>query len=1185
MSISNFSVRKTRAAAAILASTSRRGSRSARARSRSSVDRSAQPSLFRRILVGATCSVLVTALMSVVSAPAHAACASSMSRADEASASALAASCGKAVMVSGLESPTSTVVANVDGSFTATVYALPVQAKAANGSWVPVSTTLKVNPGGTVSPVASPTLVTLSGGGTGFLATEVSAGQVLTWTWPGVSLPKPSLSGSVATYADVIPGVDLKISVDPFGFSEVLVVTTMAALANPALARLRFALSGSGLSAAALAGSATTLTSAVSSAFAMGTARMWDSTLPAAPMSATTPAVDAVDQTVSDWSSPGVAAKVALVPTRMVGSTLVLTPNASMLADPTVRLPVFIDPTSSSPAATSWSMINKGHPDQEYWDFDRADHAKVGNAGDGVNMYRSMFQFSTSAWRNKHVTAVTFTDDIVHSWSCSNTTTELHTVPYTLGKSVTWNSPGTGWSADLADLSNQNCHDATGVHSAWTSSSLTSAINSASAAASVTIGLRAASETISTDGSNGWKKFQESGTSGPHLSVTYNTAPTFSNLTNGVLPCSTSSTNPAIVSTLNSVAPKISATVSDAQSGDTFTGTFSWTKASGTGTATFGSPRLANPGTASTTIPAADIPAGSTVYHWSVMASDGTDAATSSTCYFKVDNTAPAPPSITSVNNRYPAIASVSPPPITDGVGKPGQWVIDGASDVVMYKWGTTNPPLNPLSVTAGAPITVSYTPDHVAENDIYVQAFDSAGNPSAVGSYQFDVAVADAAVTHWTLANGTAADTGSSPHPGTPTNVTWTPDAREVGSTAATFDGSTSQVTATAPIRTDTSFTVSAWARINTTSSFSNVATLDGTQAAGFQLEYRSDLHQWCFARRSTDTVNATVLTACSTVSPVVGRWYQLLAVYDASTGHNYLYVNGVQVGSVAYTATWNAAGSFALGRRINGAGTFIEYMHGDVSDVQVWDRMLYPSEIAALASVQMVASWQLGDSPTVDDVGPPPGNHPLWLYNMEGDFDQANGVPAQSFDPALFSQAGTTGPVVRTDTSFSVSAWVAPAAIATVTADPYMTAVSQDGTQTSGFQLQMRYNGGPGGVPAWCFTTRSGDISSQSVSPPPPIVTAACGGTPVTISAGGAAAWAHLVGVYDAGAGTITLYINGVLASSKPYVATWNAAHNVTIGARLDGSVHIDSFDGDIDNVRLYAGALTAAQVAALS
>src|SRR5260221_290417 len=80
--------------------------------------------------------------------------------------------------------------------------------------------------------------VTLSGGGTRRLARMSIDGRSLSLTLP-MGLPAPPLDGAAATYPNLLPGVDLRVTADlQGGFAQVLVVHSATAAANPALRAL-----------------------------------------------------------------------------------------------------------------------------------------------------------------------------------------------------------------------------------------------------------------------------------------------------------------------------------------------------------------------------------------------------------------------------------------------------------------------------------------------------------------------------------------------------------------------------------------------------------------------------------------------------------------------------------------------------------------------------------------------------------------------------------------------------------------------------------------------------------------------------------------------------------------------------------------------------------------------------------
>lgn len=155
----------------------------------------------------------------------------------------------------------------------------------------------------------------------------------------------------------------------------------------------------------------------------------------------------------------------------------------------------------------------------------------------------------------------------------------------------------------------------------------------------------------------------------------------------------------------------------------------------------------------------------------------------------------------------------------------------------------------------------------------------------------------------------------------------------------------------------------------------------------------------------------------------------------------------------------------------------------------------------------------------------------------------------------------------VVDTTRSFTVSAWIRQ----TSTTD-YRTALSQDGTNRSGFYLQ--YNMALG---RWSFSTTSKDQAAES-------------GIAYYIAKAPAAAvlgtWTHLAGVYDADALQLKLYVNGVLAGTAQRPAMWDATGAFQIG-RAHNTLGASSnwWWGGIDDVRVHDVALSGQEIAAIA
>lgn len=155
----------------------------------------------------------------------------------------------------------------------------------------------------------------------------------------------------------------------------------------------------------------------------------------------------------------------------------------------------------------------------------------------------------------------------------------------------------------------------------------------------------------------------------------------------------------------------------------------------------------------------------------------------------------------------------------------------------------------------------------------------------------------------------------------------------------------------------------------------------------------------------------------------------------------------------------------------------------------------------------------------------------------------------------------AETSGPVLTTNRSYSISAWAYP------TQDTqYATIASQDGTTDSGFKLRISSSG------KWTFAIPESDTAGATE--------ASATGPAVTLST-----WTHVVGVYNAVTGKASIYINGTLAATTSVPAiTWAAGGNFAIGRAMANGSLTNYWQGNLSNVQAWNYALTSDEVTAL-
>ncbi|MFE1322960.1 hypothetical protein ACFW6T_35690, partial [Kitasatospora phosalacinea] len=407
---------------------------------------------------------------------------------------------GRPVTVDELTTETSLTVANPDGTLTRTDHLQPTRVKK-DGGWAQVDASLARNTDGSWSPKATPSGVRLSGGGSGPLVTFTdAAGRSMSLTLP-FALPTPTVTGDEALYPSVLPGVDLKATVNDQGaFREVLIVHDAAAAANPALKPLRLATSTHGLTASTdQDGNLTSKDADGTAVFAAPTPVMWDSaTAPAtAPDTQQAPAadgslaaadsavVDTTDRTVSSADGPGRGARLTALKVASDASSITLTPDQAQLSSPDTVWPLYIDPyVNPAPGGTNhFTEVKEGCPSQQLYDNGQDNGEGAGYqqySSSCFGLYRAFYEFNISNLDSRMViskSTLYFTETHGGDADCS------HTLPVTLkltggiNSNTAWPGPGVvstiGTQTPKSANVNANCghqpvnFDVTGVVSQY----------------------------------------------------------------------------------------------------------------------------------------------------------------------------------------------------------------------------------------------------------------------------------------------------------------------------------------------------------------------------------------------------------------------------------------------------------------------------------------------------------------------------------------------------------------------------------------------------------------------------------------------------------------------------------------------------------------------------------------------
>ena len=588
---------------------------------------------------------------------------------------ARAAATGRRVPVPGATTPTDTLTANPNGTLTLTRSLVPVR-KRVGGTWRPLVAQLRRAAGGSIATTTTTSSLRLSSGGGGPLATmRTAAGQSLS-VWLPVRLPAPVLSGSSATYRDVLPGVDLRVTADTQGgFSEVLVVKNAAAAANPALGRLAVRTRSTGVTlAAGPAGNITADTPGGRTIFAAPTPFMWDSAPAAGVRGVVSPATgQRVDgrsglPLASSAAGPGERARTEAVGVAVRSGSIFLAPARKLLTSPATVFPLYIDPSFTAPSAGStrneWATVNNGFPDQSYW-------KTSGLLQVGDNAWNSPF-FVARSFVNMPIPSKIYGSTILSAqlnmteeWSpsCSARSVQAWSTGG-ISSSTTWNHQP-GWSSNV-DSANVAYGFGSSCPAHGVGFNVKSTIQSAASSkwTQATFGIRAADE----GDAYGWKQFANTAT----MSITYDHAP---NTPAGLSTSPSTSCSAASPTAVGDGNVSLYVPASDPDGGTLGLTIKLWKTAAGTaftGTPTDPQKLFVSSGSTAVFIAhEADLKAAAggavTEFSWQAQVTDYSQSSGwSATCHFYFDPTRPGAPTVTSPASTtigQPATFTITAPP------------------------------------------------------------------------------------------------------------------------------------------------------------------------------------------------------------------------------------------------------------------------------------------------------------------------------------------------------------------------------------------------------------------------------------------------------------------------------------------------------------------------------------------
>jgi concanavalin A-like lectin/glucanase superfamily protein len=519
----------------------------------------------------------------------------------------------------------------------------------------------------------------------------------------------------------------------------------------------------------------------------------------------------------------------------------------------------------------------------------------------------------------------------------------------------------------------------------------------------------------------------------------------------------------------------------------------------------------------------------------------------------------------------------------------------DGPLAGALY-WSTVTDAWAPME-KSGDGFTATLAPDRSGLVTVTVRLVDKSGFTGPSSSLDFLVKSGDRPLTRWHFAesSGAAVDSSTADDSAQQDATLYGGAVRDdrgrrglithdaIGAPLETpvtdrglvLNGTSAYAATAGPLlETSAAYTVSAWSRLDSTDADGVVVSQDGRRYSPFALRYDAGLGTWTFGVKGSDAdPDQPYQGVVADHSAAVGVWTHLAGSYDPATQELRFYVNGRLQGTSTVPEGWKSTGDFQIGREL-WAGEHRSYFHGSIDEVAVWQRALTPTEIAdeatttisgAMNCVEMVADWNpsTASGSTLTDTVSGYG-HDLALSGgatLDGTALVLNGTDGY---------AAAQEPIVDSTGSFT--------ATASVELDPGTFASAPVGTRAQVFE-QPAVNGASWGLwyeVAGHKTTIDENGNEHTVT----VGTWRFGRGGSSVQADEATvvdgSRVRVTGVYDAQAGTISLYLS-INRQGVPTAFTAQPGQGaLTVGRSTDG----DYLKGRILDARIWAGAVGGSQ-----